>query len=280
MKAYRDPKGEVLLFRPYENFLRMNRSAERMCMPQIPEEIFMNGLLELIRLDKNWVPSAEGCSLYIRPVFFATDEAIGVKPSENYKLVIFTSPSGIYFNEPLKVLIETGFSRSSEGGVGYAKAAGNYGGAMYPTRLAQQKGYNQVIWTDAVEHKYLEESGAMNLMFVIDGKLVTPSLSNSKLAGITRDSILTLAKSWGLTVEERNISIDEIQDASDKGVLEDAFGCGTAANIAPIATIGVNGRDLQLPALSTRKISQRIAKELSDIKTGRSADAFHWTVKI
>lgn len=281
MKAYKSKKGEVLLFRPEENFKRLNRSAERMCMPAVPKEIFMDGLLELIRIDSQWVPTKENFALYIRPVYFAIDEAIGVKPSENYRLVIFATPVGKYFADPVKVLVETTYTRASEGGVGYAKAAGNYGAAMLPSRLAQKKGYHQVIWTDAIEHKYVEESGAMNLMFIIDGTLITPPLSNSKLAGITRDSILHVAKnSLNIPVEERNISIDEIVEASKNNKLKDAFGCGTAANIAPIAEIGYNGETLKLPAIETRSISNKIASILEDIKRGKVDDIYDWIVKV
>ena len=280
MKAYKNAAGEVSLFRPLDNARRLNLSAERLCMPSIPEEIFMQGLTELLKLDSDWVPPTKGCALYIRPFMFATDEFVGVRPSAKYRFMIFCCPVGGYYANPLRVKIETEFSRSVEGGAGYAKAAGNYGAALYPTKLGQEQGYQQLIWTDGKEHKYLEESGTMNLMFVIDGKLVTPALSTSILAGITRDSVLQLARDWGMTVEERKISIDEILEAHANGTLEEAFGCGTAAVIAPIITIGLNGKDYDLPAVETRKFSNKVGVELDKIKTGEAPDPHNWMVKI
>src|SRR5436190_7282766 len=205
MKAYKNDKGEVSLFRPLENFKRLNKSAIRMAMPEIPEELFMNGLMELMRLDSAWVPSSETGSLYIRPFLIATDEAIGVKISETYKFVIITCPAGKYYSDPIKVLVETNYYRAVKGGVGFVKAAGNYGRSLYPTKLAQQKGYQQVIWTDSETQQYFEESGTMNVMFVIGETLLTPALSDTILDGVTRNSVLTLAKDWGMKIEERKV---------------------------------------------------------------------------
>jgi branched-chain amino acid aminotransferase len=280
MKAYKNAEGEVLMFRPLDNAHRLNLSAERMCMPTIPEEIFMQGLTELLKLDSDWVPPTKGCALYIRPFMFATDAFVGVRPSANYKFMIFCCPVGSYYANPLRVKIETEYTRSVEGGAGFAKAAGNYGASMLPSKLAQQQGYQQLIWTDGKEHKYLEESGTMNLMFVIDGKLITPALSTSILAGITRDSVLQLARDFGMTVEERRISADEIVVAHGNGTLEEAFGCGTAAVIAPIITIGFEGKDYDLPAVETRKFSNKVSVALEKIKTGEAADTHNWMVKI
>lgn len=280
MKAYKNAAGEVMMFRPLDNARRLNLSAERLCMPTIPEEIFMQGLTELLKIDAEWVPPTKGCALYIRPFMFATDEFVGVRPSAKYRFMIFCCPVGAYYANPLRVKIETQFSRSVEGGAGYAKAAGNYGSALYPTKLGQEQGYQQLIWTDAKEHKYVEESGTMNLMFVIDGKLITPALSTSILAGITRDSVLQLARDWGMPVEERKISIDEILEAHANGTLEEAFGCGTAAVITPIITIGHNGKDYDLPAVETRKFSNKVGVELDKIKTGEAPDPHNWMVKI
>lgn len=280
MKAYKTDDDRVLLFRPEENFKRLNRSAARMCMPEVPRDIFMDGLMKLIDMDRAWVPKAEGKSLYIRPVYFSTDEVIGVKPAESYRLVIFTSPVGAYYPDPVNVMVEKTFVRAAEGGVGFAKAAGNYGAAMLPTKLAQDKGYNQVIWTDSKEHKYVEESGSMNLMFVVDGKLLTPSLSESKLAGITRDSILKLVQKWNIPYEERDVSVDEIMEASEGGKLEEAFGCGTAANIAQIAKIWNDGKDHVLPPVADRKISNKVGQYLEDLKTGKIKDDMGWTVEV
>ena len=280
MKAYKDDQGNVLLFRPLDNFKRINISAQRMAMPPIPEEIFMEGLVQLMKADKDWIPSAEGSSLYIRPLYIGTDEYIGVKPSENYKLLIITSPVGRYYTEPVKVLVETNYIRAVEGGVGFVKASGNYGRSLYPTKLAQQKGYHQIIWTDARYHRYVEESGTMNLMFVIDDTLITPPLGDTILAGITRDSVLTLAKDWGVKVEERKISLDEVIDAHSKKTLQEAFGTGTAATIAHISLIGIEGKDYELPPVKERVFSNKVSKELDDIKKGRAEDKHHWMYKI
>ncbi len=276
MKAYKNADGEVNIFRPIENFKRINKSAIRMAMPEIPEEIFMGGLTELLKLDSAWIPTSDSGSLYIRPFLIATDEAIGVKASETYKFIIITCPAGKYYSEPIKVLIETNFFRAVEGGVGFVKAAGNYGRSLYPTKLAQQKGYQQVIWTDGKTHSYLEESGTMNLMFVLDNTVVTPALSDTILAGITRNSVLALAKDWGMNVEERKISITEIIEAHAKGTLKEAFGVGTAATIAQIIVIGYEGKDYALPPVEGRQFSNKIDDTLRNIRKGKTADKFNW----
>ncbi|MDZ4663937.1 MAG: branched-chain amino acid aminotransferase [Bacteroidota bacterium] len=280
MKAYKNEKGEVSLFRPEANFKRMNKSAVRMAMPEVPEDIFMNGIFELLRLDSAWVPSSETGSLYIRPFIIATDEAIGVKASETYKFIIITCPAGKYYTEPIKVLVETNYIRAVKGGIGFVKAAGNYGRSLYPTKLAQQKGYQQVIWTDSETHQYVEESGTMNLMFVIGDTVVTPGLSDTILSGITRDSVLTLARDWGLRVEERKISIFEIIEAHEKGILKEAFGCGTAATIAQIVGIGYNGKDYPLPSIESRKFSPKVDETLRNIRKGKEKDPHQWMVKV
>jgi branched-chain amino acid aminotransferase len=280
MKAYKNDKGEVSLFRPTENFKRLNKSAIRMCMPEVPEEIFMGGLLELLRLDSAWVPTSDSGSLYIRPFLIATDEAIGVKPSETYKFVIITCPAGKYYSEPIKVIVETHYFRAVQGGVGYVKAAGNYGRSLYPTKLAQQKGYQQVIWTDSATHHFVEESGTMNLMFVIGDTLLTPALSDTILAGITRDSVLALARDWGMKVEERKVSLREVAEAYEKGELKEAFGCGTAATIAQIVGIGFEGKDLVLPPVEDRKFSTKVDETLRLIRKGKVEDKMHWMLKL
>ncbi|GAB2692636.1 branched-chain-amino-acid aminotransferase 2 [Hymenobacter frigidus] len=280
MKAYPQADGGVALFRPLDNWARLNTSAERMCMPTIPEELFMQGLSELIRLDSGWVPTGTGGALYIRPFMFATDGFIGVRPSESYRLVIFTCPVGLYYNKPLRVRFEQQYVRSAEGGAGFAKAAGNYGGAMYPTKLAQQEGYNQLIWTDASEHRYVEESGTMNAIFVIDGRVVTPALSTSILDGVTRRSVLALARDMGLTVEERKVSSVEIMEALAAGKLEEAFGAGTAATIAPICTIGYEGHDYDLPVAGPNAFSKRVGAALDAIRSGEGADVHNWMVRV
>ncbi|WP_210519612.1 branched-chain amino acid aminotransferase [Hymenobacter terricola] len=280
MKAYHQTDGGVALFRPLDNWARLNSSAERMCMPTIPEELFMQGLSELIRLDAAWVPDAPGCALYIRPFMFATDGFIGVRPSDSYRFIIFTCPVGLYFNKPLRVRFEQKYVRSAEGGAGYAKNAGNYGAAMYPTKLAQLEGYNQLIWTDASEHRFVEESGTMNAIFVIDGRVVTPALSTSILDGVTRRSVLQLARDMGMVVEERKVSSVEVMDALAAGRLEEAFGAGTAATIAPIATIGYEGQDYDLPVPGPNAFSKRVAAALEAIRNGQAADSHGWMVRV
>jgi len=280
MKAYHQADGGTALFRPLDNWARLNTSAERMCMPTVPEELFMQGLRELIKLDAAWVPTNAGSSLYIRPFMFATDGFIGVRPSESYRFMIFTSPVGLYYNKPLRVRFEQKYVRSAEGGAGFAKNAGNYGAAMYPTKLAQQEGYNQLIWTDASEHRYVEESGTMNAIFVLDGRVVTPALSTSILDGVTRRSVLQLARDMGLLVEERKVSSREIMDALAAGRLEEAFGAGTAATIAPIATIGYEGHDYDLPAVGPTAFSKRVGAALDAIRTGQAADTHGWMVRV
>ncbi len=280
MKAYKTSTGDINLFRPLDNFKRLNISAVRMAMPEVPEEVFMGGLTELLKLDKAWVPDSETGSLYIRPFMIATDEAIGVKASDTYKFIIITCPAGKYYSEPIKVMVETNYFRAVEGGVGFTKCAGNYGRSLFPTKLAQQKGYQQVIWTDAKTHSYVEESGTMNLMFVIDNILITPATSDTILAGVTRDSVIQLARDWGMMVEERKVSIKEIFDAHKNGKLQEAFGVGTAATIAHIVTIGFEGRDYELPPIEKRKFSPKIDQALRDIRKGRVEDKFRWILKV
>lgn len=280
MKAYKSESGEVSIFRPIDNFNRMNKSAIRMAMPEVPEEIFMGGLLELLKLDSAWVPTSDTGSLYIRPFLIATDEAIGVKPSDTYKFIIITCPAGKYYSDPIKVLIETNYIRAVQGGVGFVKAAGNYGRSLYPTKLAQQKGYQQVIWTDGATHSFLEESGTMNLMFVIGDTVVTPALSDTILDGITRRSVLALARDWGMNVEERKISIQEILDAHAKGQIKEAFGVGTAATIAPIIGIGYQDNYMELPSVAERKFSNKVDETLRNIRKGKIEDKMGWMYKV
>lgn len=280
LKAYKNADGETLIFRPLDNFRRLNISADRMCIPAIPEEIFMSGLVQLLKLDKDWISGLPGTSLYIRPFIFATDEYIGIRPSDNYKFIIFTCPVGAYYSEPVRVKIETKFSRACEGGTGYAKTSGNYAAALYPARTAQKQGYHQLIWTDAHSHDYIEESGTMNVMFLINDTLITPPAGSSILNGITRDSVLKLAKSWGYKVEERKVSVKEIIEGIKNGSLKEAFGTGTAATIAHIAEIGHGDDNYVLPEVKDRKLSPRLMTELDLIKTGVAEDKFGWNYKL
>ncbi|MGB0882204.1 MAG: branched-chain amino acid aminotransferase [Vicingaceae bacterium] len=281
MKAYKNEEGEIFLFRPEENAKRINKSAERLCMPAVPEELFMEALKQLIEIDADWVPAIDGCSLYIRPFIFASEELLGVRPADEYKFMIFTSPVGGYYNDEVHVKIETEYTRASEGGVGYAKAAGNYAAALYPAKLGQEQGFRQLIWTDAKEHKYIEESGTMNIMFHIGDTLLTPFTDlKTTLAGITRDSVLTLAKDLGVKVETRKVSVAEVIEAIKAGTLKDAFGTGTAATLAQISSITYEGERYELPPLSSRTLSNEIGQIIQDIKRGKAVDTHNWIYKI
>jgi len=280
LKAHRSPSNDILIFRPQANAQRLAKSAVRMCMPPVTEELFMDAVTELVRLDSQWVPSVDGSSLYIRPFQFATDPYIGVRAAKQFSFMVITGPVGAYYNEPVKVKIEKHFTRAVAGGVGAAKTAGNYAASLYPAKMAQEKGYHQLVWTDGIEHKYIEESGTMNIMFVIDGKLITPMLNDSILPGITRDSALTLARSWGMTVEERKVSVEEVITAAKNGSLQEAFGIGTAATISHIRLIGYEDVDYELPDVSKGVVSNRIKQALTDIKYGKAEDSFGWIYKI
>ncbi|NJN41976.1 MAG: branched-chain amino acid aminotransferase [Flammeovirgaceae bacterium] len=279
LKGYKDPSDRALVFRPADNWKRMNKSADRMCMPQIPREIFMDGLQALINLDRKWIPKTEGSSLYIRPFMFGTDEYVGIRPSDSHRFMIITCPVGAYYSTPVKVKIEQKYTRAIEGGTGYAKAGGNYGGSLYPAKLAQDSGYHQVIWTDGKTHEFIEESGTMNVMFVINDTLITPELGDTILNGITRDSVLQLARKWGMKTEERKLTVKELVEGLKKGSVKEAFGAGTAATIAHIELIGYDDEDYYLPSITERKFSNRVYKELDAIKRGLTEDSFGWIQK-
>lgn len=280
LKAHKNENGEILIFRPEANAKRMVKSAERMCMPPVPQELFMESIEALISLDREWVPSKPGTSLYIRPFQFADDPFIGVRPSETYKFIVLTGPVGGYYSEPVKVKIEKHFTRAVRGGVGAAKTAGNYAASLYPARQAQAQGYHQLVWTDGQTHEFIEESGTMNIMFVINDTLVTPPTSDSILPGITRESALILARDWGLKVEERPIKVDEVIEAIENRSLTEAFGIGTAATISHIAVIGYEGTDYKLPAVEDRTISNRLLDSLTKIKLGQEEDRFGWMHRV
>lgn len=280
IKAYKDPNGNPLIFRPYDNWKRMNRSAHRMAMPDVPMDIFVEGIKKLVELDRNWIPTGEDTSLYIRPFMFAVDEFIGVRPAEKFMFIIITSPAGPYYNKPVSIFVQDQYVRAFPGGIGYTKAAGNYGMSMYPTMKIKEKGYDQILWTDGFEHKYVQEIGTMNVFFVIGDKVVTPDINQDTiLAGVTRDSVITLLKEKGIVVEERNISINEIQDAHHAGLLKEAFGTGTAASIAPIYALTYHDDKMELPPLEKWDVANWLKKELSDIRYGRKADTHNWVVK-
>jgi len=276
MKAFKNSKGEISIFRAQRHYQRFLKSLDRMCMAPVPEHLFIGGMEQLIKLDKAWIPTVEGGSLYIRPFAFATESRLGVKISEKYLFIILTSPVGPYYSKPLRLKVEDHFVRAAEGGAGYAKCSGNYGGAYYPTKLANEQGFDQVLWTDAKEHKYIDESGTMNVMFVIDGKLVTPKLTTAVLDGVTRDSILTLAKEMEVVVEERKFSVEELKNAFENKTITEAFGAGTAAVVAPIASINIAGTDYVLPEVTPDNFQLRVKKKLNDIRMGIAPDAHQW----
>lgn len=281
MKANRAENGDIFIFRPDMNAKRFQESCERMCMPIIPIDVFTELVRKTVEVDKDWVPNKDGESLYIRPFLFATDEFVGIRPSETYKFVIFTCPVGSYYNEPVNVKIEEFYTRASTGGVGRAKTAGNYGASLYPAKQGQMKGFHQLLWTDGKEHKYVEESGTMNIVFVINGTIVTPSEdSDTILRGVTKRSVLDVAHKWGIPVEERKVSVEEVVTAIKNGTLTDAFGAGTAATIAPIAKIGYRDEVLELPPIESREISKKIKNYLDDLKAGKEEDVFGWCLKV
>src|SRR5258708_5434465 len=250
-KAHRTTDGGVALFRPRENFVRMNRSAARLAMPELPESLFLDGVTQLVRLDRDWVPHREGGALYVRPVYFGVDDTLLVRPANRFRFIIMTCPVGPYFAQPIRLLAEERFVRAFPGGTGDSKAAGNYAGGLLAARLAQEKGFHNVLWLDGVERRYVEESGVMNVFFVLDGKAITPPLGGTILRGVTRDSSLTLLRDLGISVEERQISIDEILSAHTAGKLTEAFGAGTAAIVPPIPSTRHPDRDLQFPPIPT-----------------------------
>lgn len=279
IKAYKNANGEPYIFRPHDNLMRFNISAERMQMATIPEELFIEGLKQLIQLDSAWIPQKEDHSLYIRPLMFSSDEMIGVRPSDNYKFLILLSPTGPYYAAPMRLYVEEKYVRAVPGGIGYAKAAGNYGGAMYATAQAKKKGYDQVLWTDAFEHKYVQEAGTMNVVFIIGDKAVTPDLKEGTiLAGVTRNSVLAVLADLGFVIEERPVSVDELAEAYRAGQLHEAFGTGTAATIAPIKELCYKDLVMQWDT-ATWKTAPQVKKILDDIRAGKKDDKWGWMVK-
>lgn len=276
MKAFKMKDGNVNIFRLKKHQQRLNKSLARMCMPEISESMFTDCLRALIELDYQWIPTFEGASLYIRPVVFASEARLGVKVSDQYKFIIMTTPVGPYFNKPFRLKVEDNYVRTAEGGPGFAKCAGNYGGAFYPTQLARDEGFDQVLWTDHKDHRYIDEVGMMNVMFVIDGKLVTPKLNTAILDGITRDSILTLAKDMNYPLEERRISVAELEQTFKDKSLTEAFGVGTAAVVAPIQTINIHGVDHSIDLPGKESMQLKLKNRLLQIRTGEVEDPYGW----
>jgi len=280
MKAYKNPIGETLLFRPLENLKRLNQSADRLCMPRIDESFFMEGLRNLLEVDNDWIPQSDIKSLYIRPFMIADSEFIRATPATEFRFMIITSPTSTYYAGKTNLKIEEKYARSVVGGTGFAKAAGNYAAAFAPTKKVQDEGYTQIIWTDAINHEYIEECGTMNIMFRIEDKLITPALSESILGGITRDSIITLAKQKGIEVEERKISVSEIIEFYKNGKLREAFGVGTAVTLNPIDTITYKDTVIKVKELNADSYASILKKELLGIQYGRIEDINGWTMKV
>ena len=276
MKAFRMVDGRINIFRIEKHYDRFVKSLRRMCMAVIPEEIFTEGIIKLIETDQAWVPSKQGHALYIRPFMFASESRFGVKISDEYRFIIFTGPVPSLYADPIKVKIETHYVRAAKGGTGFAKCGGNYGASFLPTLEARNQGYDQVLWTDGKEHQYIEESGMMNIMFVIGNTLITPALSDSILDGVTRDSLLSIAGDMGYTIQERQVSITELEDAFNNNTITEAFGAGTAAVVAPIKTICINGIDFQLTQHNDNCVYKKLKKQLELIRSGEAADIHEW----
>ena len=283
MKAYKTPNGETQLFRPQENFKRMNRSNERMCIPQIDEAFVLEALRTLVKLDEGWIPESPGTSLYIRPFVFATDPFIGVRVSKTYKFLIIMSPVGSYYKNgmaPERIYVENQYARTVRGGTGEAKCGGNYAGGLAAQQKVSTKGFEQILWLDGVERKYIEEVGTSNVFFLIDDVFVTPSLSGTILPGITRKSVIELLKHWGKTVDERRITIDELYEAYQQGRIKEAFATGTAAVISPIGALGWQDIEMTFNNGEIGQYAQKIYDTLYGMQTGHVEDSLNWIVKL
>lgn len=283
LKAYRGEDGQVYMFRAEDNFERMNSSAVRMCMPRLPIDKVMKSLKALLYLEKDWIPTSEGASLYIRPTMIAVEPRLGVRAADNYYFYIILSPVGAYYPEgfnPTKIYVSDEHARAAKGGVGQAKTAGNYAASLFTTQQAKKEGYTQVLWLDACEHKYIEEVGTSNIFFVIGDELITPALGGSILEGITRDSVLKLAEQWGVKIGERQISIDEVIEASKDGSLKEAFGTGTAAVISPVGEFYYKGETYPINNGEVGEFSRKLYNELQTIQKGGGEDPFKWVVRV
>ncbi len=276
MKAFRMADGNVNIFRIEKHYDRFARSLDRMCMAVPPREIFIEGLSRLVETDKAWVPRLRGQALYLRPFVYASEARFGVKISDQYRFVIFTGPVPELYAQPIKVKVETNYIRAAKGGTGSTKCGGNYGAAFYPTRMAREEGYDQVLWTDAGEHKFIEESGTMNVMFVINNELVTPPVSDSILDGVTRNSLMQIASDFGYTVNERPVSLSELEETFRNNSITEAFGAGTAAVVAPIKTISIGGIDYHLPYYNEHNLLYRLKNKLDGIREGTEKDDYGW----
>ncbi|HWA34931.1 MAG TPA: branched-chain amino acid aminotransferase [Cyclobacteriaceae bacterium] len=276
MKAFKMRDDKISIFRIKKHHERLNKSLDRMCMPQVPLEMFAHCLRALVDVDREWIPRSEGASLYLRPLVFASESRLGVKVADQYKFVILTSPAGPFHVKSFKLKVEDRFVRTAEGGTGFAKCAGNYGGAFYPLQAAKSEGFDQVLWTDHKEHRYVDEAGMMNVFFVLNGQLVTPQLNSAILDGVTRDCVLTLARAAGIPVEERKISLDELKAGFKNKTLTEAFVAGTAAAVVPISMIHIHGENYQFPAVSDQSVQLMMKQNLFDIRTGVIPDEYGW----
>jgi branched-chain amino acid aminotransferase len=283
LKAYRTDQPHLNLFRPMKNWERFNLSAQRLDMPTVPQDIWTESIEALLRLDHDWVPHSAGTSLYVRPTMIATEPYIGLKSSASFLFFIITGPVGAYYAEgfnPVKIVVEERYSRAGPGGLGAAKTAANYAASLLAEKEAQKRGFTQVLWLDAAERKYAEEVGSMNILFKIAGKVVTPPLGGTILAGVTRDSVLQLLKGWGVPTEERRISIEEVMEAHAKGTLEEVFGSGTAAVISPVGVLDYKGRSITIADGKTGPLALKLYDELTGIQYGKRPDAFHWNTAV
>ena len=283
LKAYRSEDGRTLLFRPTKNIERANNSNRRLCIPEIPEEDFLNALKTLVSVEKDWIPTAPGTSLYIRPFVIATDPFLGVRPADHYLFMIILSPSGAYYEsglDPVKIWIEDDYVRAVRGGIGEAKTGGNYVASLKAQMKAHDEGYSQVLWLDGVERKYIEEVGAMNIFFKISGKVVTPMLNGSILPGVTRASCIDLCKSWGMEVEERRVSVEELVEAAKTGALEECWGSGTAAVISPVGALRFEDTVMEISGGGIGPVSQKLYDTVTGLQTGKIPDDLGWTVEV
>ncbi|MFP4698454.1 MAG: branched-chain amino acid aminotransferase [Eubacteriales bacterium] len=283
LKAYKTKEGKVLLFRPRKNIQRTNRTNDRICMPRVNEDDVLKAIKSLVDVEREWVPEAEGTTLYIRPFIIATDTFLGVRPSNTYKFMIITCPVGAYYKEginPVKIWVETEYVRAVTGGIGEAKTGGNYAASLKAQMKAKERGYTQVLWLDGVERKYIEEVGTMNVFFKINGEVITPSLTGSILPGVTRASVIELLNHWGVPVSEKKITINEVYDAHKNGELEEVFGTGTAAVISPVGELNYDGDKIVINNGEIGSLSQKLYDTITGIQTGKIEDPYGWTVEV
>lgn len=283
MKAYLARDGSVCLFRPEKNMERLNLSNDRLCIPRVDEEFLLEALMELLKIEKEWIPTKKGTSLYIRPFIFATDQTLNVMPSTTYRLMIILSPVGAYYKEginPIKILVEDEYVRAVVGGTGTAKTAGNYAASLKAQEKAEAAGYSQVLWLDAIEKKYIEEVGSSNIFFKINGEVITPPLTGSILPGVTRDSVIQLLKHWEVPMIERKISIEEVKLAYEKGILEEVFGTGTAAVISPVGELNYQGEKMVINEGKTGEMAKKLYDTLTGIQLGTEEDLFNWIIQV